>query len=279
MTRLLALLLLLVAASAHGQNLTANSVRLYPASPGACPSGRVCIVGTSATTPNRVAFQDSGGGLITMGEAWYLRSSSGAPSSPMNGWIWYDSAAGIGYYRAAGVNIPFGSTAANVLAALAAASSPVDVNGQKIIDVGAPTLSTDAATKGYVDAIEKPFLRVCTLTSAAAATPVVCLLDVDVPAGKKAYVAGVRLKVNGGTPWGTVTSCVLEDTSAIDLLTIPVASLSGNALLFDSDTTLTTTEAALALGSGTTTAKGLRVVCNANGTGDDQVWTIWGTIR
>lgn len=279
MRRLIVFVLLFLAAPALGQNLTVNSIRLYPATPGACPTGRVCIVGTTAMTPNRVAFQDSGGSLITMGEAWYLRSSAGPPSIPMNSWIWYDSTAGSGYYRAAGVNIPFGATAANVLAALAAASSAVDVNGQKVIDVGAPTLSTDAATKGYVDAIEKPFLRVCTLTSAAAATPVVCLADADVPTGKKAYVAGVRLKVNGGTLWGTVTSCVLEDTSAVDLLTVPVASLAGNALLFDSDTTATTTEAALALGSGTTTAKGLRVVCNANGTGSDQVWTLWGTIR
>lgn len=277
--RRLALLLLLIAAPAFGQNLSANSIRLVPGTPGSCPSGRVCIVGTSATSPNRVAFQDADGNLITMGQAWYLRSSAGAPSAPQNGFIWYDSVAGSGYLRAAGVNIPFGSTAANVLAALAAASSSIDVNGQKIIDVGAPTLSTDAATKGYVDALDISFSRVCTLTSAAAQTPVVCLLDADVPAGKKAYVSGVRLKVNGGTLWGTVTSCVLEDTSGVDLLTIPVASLTGNALLFDSNTTLTTTDAALALGSGTTTAKGLRVVCDANGTGDDQVWTIWGTIR
>lgn len=277
--RRLALLLLLIAAPVYGQNYTANSLRLVPTIPAACPATRVCIVGTSAVSPSRVAFQDSGGNLIMMGETWFLRSSAGAPSSPSNGYVWYDTVTGSGYMRAAGVNIPFGATAANVLLALAAASSDIDANGQKIIDVGAPTLSTDAARKAEIDALEKPFLRVCTLTSAAAATPVVCLLDADVPAGKKAYVAGVRLNVNGVTAWATATTCTLEDTAGVDLLTIPVASLTGNALLFDSNTSATTSAAALKLGSGTTTAKGLRVVCDVNGTGSTEVWTMWGTIR
>lgn len=43
-------------------------------------------------------------------------------------------------------------TFAEVQAALAVASSAVDVNGQKITDLGAPTLPGDAATKAYVDA-------------------------------------------------------------------------------------------------------------------------------
>ena len=45
------------------------------------------------------------------------------------------------------------TSAADVLTALAAASSSVDVNGQKIIDLGTPTADTDAATKAYVDAV------------------------------------------------------------------------------------------------------------------------------
>lgn len=41
---------------------------------------------------------------------------------------------------------------ANVSAALAAASTALDVNGQRITDVATPTAGTDAANKAYVDA-------------------------------------------------------------------------------------------------------------------------------
>jgi hypothetical protein len=45
----------------------------------------------------------------------------------------------------------------NVAAALAAASGDVDVNSQKITNLGAPSAATDVPSKGYVDgAIEKP---------------------------------------------------------------------------------------------------------------------------
>ena len=45
------------------------------------------------------------------------------------------------------------SEASGVLAALAAAASSVDVNGQKITGLGTPTASTDAVTKAYADAL------------------------------------------------------------------------------------------------------------------------------
>jgi len=57
------------------------------------------------------------------------------------------------FRNAAGTTFIMGAavTAAEVLAALATAVADIDVNGQKIVDLGTPSASTDAATKGYVD--------------------------------------------------------------------------------------------------------------------------------
>lgn len=50
--------------------------------------------------------------------------------------------------------IPPVVSSASVLAALAAAAGPISVNGQRIVDVGAPTPgSTDAATAAYVESL------------------------------------------------------------------------------------------------------------------------------
>lgn len=236
MRAIIALTLLLFSASATAQNLSAASLRIVPSASFTCPIGRVCVFGTSASSPSRVAFADASGNQLVMGEAWYLRQSAGAPSSPLNGWIWYDTTANAGYLRANGANVP-------------------------ITPVG-----------------DRSFFRACTLTSAAAATPVTCLLDADVPTGQKAYLAGVRVKVNGATAWATVTACVVEDSAGVDLLTLPVAALTGNVLLTDASGAVTV-DSPFALGSGTTAAKGLRVACDANGTGSDLVVSTWGMIR
>ena len=237
MHALLLLVCLLLPAQAAAQNLSASSVRLVPGTPAACPTGRVCVVGTSAASPNRVAFQDSDGGILTAGDAKRLVQSAGSPVGPAAGDIWFDTTANQPMCRISGSSVPM------------------------------------------LTPQEKAFTRVCTLTSAAAATPVVCLTDADVGAGKKAYVTGVQIVVNGAVGWGLVTTVTLEDTSGVDLLTIPVASLTSNALLYNSNTSATTSAAALLLGSGTTTAKGLRVLADMNGTGSSLVFTMWGTIR
>lgn len=236
MRLLLTLILTLFPAIASAQNLSASTIRLVPGPVGTCPTGRVCIIGTSASSPARVAFQDGAGNQINMGDSWYLRLSAGAPVSPTNGWIWYDTTANAVYVRVNGANVPL------------------------------------------TNAGDKAFFRACTLTSAAAATPVTCLADADVPVGQKAYTAGIRIKVNGATAWATTTLCTVEDSAGVDLLTIPVASLTGNALLTDASGSVTVASA-MALGSGTTTATGLRVVCDANGTGSDLVISTWGTVR
>lgn len=126
--------------------------------------------------------------------------------------------------------------------------------------------------------IEKPFIRSCTLTSAAASTPVTCLADASVPTGQKAYVAAWRAKVNGVTAWGTVATCTLRDSASVAFVTLPVASLTGNAFLND-NTSMITRADAYALNLGGTAAKGLEVVCDANGSGSDLVWTISGFIE
>jgi hypothetical protein len=122
------------------------------------------------------------------------------------------------------------------------------------------------------------FYRTCTLTSAAAATPVVCLADADVPAGKKAYLTSYTAYVNGMTLWSMVTSCTLQDSAASPFVTVPVANLLANAYLglFSAGVTI---DPRVLLGTGGTMAKGLQIVCNTNGAGSDLVFVLQGIIK
>ena len=58
--------------------------------------------------------------------------------------------------------------------------------------------------------VATPFSVSGVLTAAAAATAVVLLADASVPAGKKAYVTGLRLVVNGATAWTDSTAIQLS---------------------------------------------------------------------
>lgn len=122
------------------------------------------------------------------------------------------------------------------------------------------------------------FHRKCTLTSAAAATPVNCLADVDVPDGQSAYLMGFHAKVNGGVLWAVTATCVIEDTSGNDFVTLPVAVLAANAFI-DPGTALVVAEARYALSTGSADSKGLQISCDANGTGSDLVVTLYGVIK
>lgn len=136
-------------------------------------------------------------------------------------------------------------------------------------------------TAGWGPAVgERPFVRTCTLTSATAATAVTCLTDAAVGTGKKAYLAGWHAKVNGATPWATVTSCQIKDRAAIAVpyVTLAVAALTANAFLGDHSSNVTQ-ESAYALGTGTTTSKGLQLQCDVNGTGSDLVVTLYGVLK
>lgn len=129
---------------------------------------------------------------------------------------------------------------------------------------GAPTAAT--------------FFRTCTLTSAAAATPVVCLAAADVPASLSAKLAKWSAYVNGGSGWGTVTSCVIEDTAGNDLISMAMAALAGDTFIDDGSANVTK-EARYRLGTGGAVDEGLQISCNANGTGSDLVVVLSGSIQ
>ena len=136
-------------------------------------------------------------------------------------------------------------------------------------------------TAGWGPAVgERPFVRTCTLSSAAAATAVTCLTDAAVGTGKKAYLAGWHAKVSGGTAWDTTASCAIKDTSgaATPFVTLAVAALTGNAFIADHSSNVTQ-EASYARNLGTAADKGFVLVCDANGTGSDLVVTIYGVIK
>jgi hypothetical protein len=146
--------------------------------------------------------------------------------------------------------------------------------------IGSTTPNTGAFTSVSIAGapVDAVFQRVCTLTSAAAATPVVCLTDAEVPSGKKAYVSAFTAKVNGATPWTTITSCFIEDTSGNAFVTVPVASLTSNAYVGPWSGALTL-DNRLTLSTGGTTAKGLQIRCDVNGTGSDLVVTLVGVTK
>lgn len=138
-----------------------------------------------------------------------------------------------------------------------------------------------SALQTQLDAITSgSFFTTCTITSAAAATPIHCVADALIPAGKKLYIGNFRAKVNGATGWGTTATCALQDTagSPVAFVTWAVAGLTNAAILFPG-TANTTYGSAYALGAGGTTAKGLDLACNANGTGSDLVVTVSGVIK
>lgn len=138
------------------------------------------------------------------------------------------------------------------------------------------------ASTAYVNALtaERAFVRTCTLTSAAAITPVNCLANADVPANMKPYVAGWHAKINGATAWATTANCWIQDTSGTSniFVTTAVAAMTGNTFLVDG-TANVTQQAPYSLGTGGTLDLGLEIACDANGTGSNWVVTVFGVIK
>lgn len=94
------------------------------------------------------------------------------PGSPVAGQVWYNTTANALKYRSNSANIDplsrathTGTQAASTISDMAATvqayrldqfaapTAPVSANGQKITNLGTPTLATDACTKGYADAL------------------------------------------------------------------------------------------------------------------------------
>lgn len=123
------------------------------------------------------------------------------------------------------------------------------------------------------------FKKTATLTSAAAATPVHLLTDAEVGAGKKVYVSKIYYSVDGETKWATTATVTLQDTATSPVVgaTVAVAGLTANAMIDEGDTNVTLAEP-IADGDGFTTAKGLDIAGNANGTGSDLIVTVFGCI-
>lgn len=122
------------------------------------------------------------------------------------------------------------------------------------------------------------FFKACTITSAAAATPVACLAAADVPAALSAKLAKWHAYVNGGTGWGTTATCVIEDTAGNDLITIAVAALTSNTFIDDGSANVTKEER-YRIGTGGAADAGLQISCNANGTGSDLVFVLSGSVQ
>lgn len=157
------------------------------------------------------------------------------------------------------------------LADLLENSSPADKNartGQRIRDL---EIAMNAA---------QPFHRTATITSAAAATPVILVPDADIPPGKICYVSGFIARVNGATAWATTTNVKIQDTAGtpVDFVTIAVAALTANTTIHPT-TSNVTLESAMILGTGGTVNRGIRLVGNANGTGSNLVVTVFGFFK
>ena len=127
-----------------------------------------------------------------------------------------------------------------------------------------------------------PFVRVATLTAAAAGTPVEVLSDADVGTGRKAFISGVLINVSGGTAWtdasGTVVNLQDNAGSPVNLLAAAKAQLTGNAVLGLLSTGITLATA-IKTGAGTTSGKGISIAADEDFTaGSDIIVTVFGMI-
>ena len=129
-----------------------------------------------------------------------------------------------------------------------------------------------------------PFHGVATLTAAAAGTAVPIIADADVPAGKKIYVTGYRVIVNGATAWtdATATKVSIQDSNSSPVLVVDIAKagLTGNAIINTVGGTNQTLGANIVAGTGLTAAKGLVIKGDANfGAGSDIKVAVFGVIK
>ncbi len=214
-------------------------------------------------------FVTSAGVDYAAGDAWHLHTTAGAPGSLVLGDCWTDSTDG---YR-----VWCKESTGNIRQRfVGTAPGPVGCGG---------TPSTGCFTSVTIGGapVDAFFTRTCTITSAAAATPVICLADADVPAGKKAYLLGWHAKVNGATAWATTSICRITDTSGaggigVVFIAAAVAALTGNSFVADYSANITQADA-YALNTAGTADDGLQVACDANGTGSDLVVTIYGAVK
>jgi hypothetical protein len=141
------------------------------------------------SSDNMPRLVDTSGNEYVAGTAWRARLVAGTPGGVATGDLWHDTAASSPalMWRAPSGSLKLLDSVGNI------APTSLTLNG--------------AAQSGA------SFYKTCTITSAAAATPVVCLAAADVPASLSAKLATWHAYVNGGTGWGTTATCVIEDTA------------------------------------------------------------------
>lgn len=252
---------------APGPQFAAGHIALIPQGSSPIPASTAGLYAKSSDNLPRLVGTDAT--EYVAGTAWRLKQ--GAPGSPTEGDLWYDSSAGAAVIR---------NSVGNVT--LANAASYVALTGTQSA-AGNKTWSGLANFTGGLSIAGAPqtgasFFKTCTITSAAAATPVVCLSAADVPASLSAKLAKWSLYVNGSTGWGTTATCVIEDTSGNDLVSIAVAAMTGDTFVGDHSANVTPA-ARYRLGTGGAADAGLQISCNANGTGSDAVFVLSGSVQ
>jgi hypothetical protein len=251
----------------HPFGFRSSSVEMTPQASNPIPAGVGGLYTKNSDGLPRLV--SSGGTEFLAGETRHVYTYGGQPPSAVTGDCWMDSTQG---------NTLWCLEDAGPLAQRFDGNAPGPIGCGGTASAGC---FTSVAINGAP--VDAAWARTCTITSAAAATPVPCLADADVPAGKKAYLLGWHAKVNGATSWATTTSCYVADSSGaggtgVLFVSMAVAALTGNAFVADHSANVTQATA-YATNTGTTAAKGLQLACDANGTGSSLVVTLFGVTK
>lgn len=260
----LALLVLLPACTTdfHPFGFRSSSIEMTPQASNPTPSG---VGGLYTKTSDGIPRLVSATSVeYPAGEARHIYTYAGAPPGAVVGDCWFDSTDSNRLWCLEDVGAIRQRFEGTAPGAIGCGGTPAAGCFTTVTIGGAPA--------------EAVFSRTCTITSAAAATPVTCLADADVPAGKSAYLLGWHVKVNGATAWATTATCTIQDSASTGFAQISVAALTGNAFVGDLTANVTVLSA-YSLNLGGMVAKGLVTVCNANGTGSDLVVTLYGSVK
>lgn len=198
----LVLAALLFAASASAQQVQTKTVIMQPQLFGSisCPANRVCL--TSNAGSGRPWFVDLAGGGWSADEARALYRSTAAPPA-IAGAAYFNTLTNQFLLYVSGVWYEAATTASIQTLANKTLGSHLAAGGYRVTGLGAPSSSSDAATKGYVDGLfAAGNLVYGTVTGGGAG-----ILG----------VATVHLRAPGQAASGTVTTVLLRTTRAATL--------------------------------------------------------------
>lgn len=160
-----------------------------------------------------------------------------------------------------------------------AVGSTLAIKGTLTAPAGS-TVDLTAATGTVI-----PFIATATLSSGTGASTTATLLsDTAVPAGKKVYVEGFRIVVNGTTAWsgGTLSTVSILNSgtsSPVTYAIAPVASFTASNVIHSSGTNAGV-QPGFILGTGGAAAQGLIIKADATAAaGSDLVITAFGLIK